>query len=409
MSPLHPHPPASLRYLKARLWNLARPSFWGTAIFLSVIGLVIRQYWTNPSFFFMVRTQNPENTKPLESFLSEEEKAIAADIDNLPVLFYDSRQQNLSATVSKPKKKTQVDQEQVSLENLVKQRNNLQNQDGFYSGTTKQQSFSPKIENPFLQQANKLLELNNFGSSKQFLQINPANKTSSGSLISTSFLNSGILNSTQSNSLQNPTPTNALQKALNQLESKNQQQQQTLSQSSLQNNIASPIVPSKESANFNPNINNPGLPINTSTPISAIGQLQSPYNNPTPPPRFVNNYDRLNIQTNTQINTQTNIRNLPPNSYNTYVSAPQPVNVNPTRQLNAPVSSGVTNNITSNNSKFHSLQTPRQTVITPNNSVVPNNYNPNLQPYYQQPTTVTNYNYSTPGQVPQKINGYSYP
>ena len=407
MSP-HRYRPVFLRYLKARLWNLAQPSFWGTLIFLFVVGLLIKQYWTNSNFVFRPRTQNsenqnPENTQPLESFLSEEDRAIAADIDNLPVLFYESRQQDLSTRVNKLKKK-------ASSENLVKQQNILPNQSRSNYLVTKEQKIpSPKIENPFLQQANKLLELNNFGSGQQFVQNNPANATYSGSSITTSF-NSGALNFTSVNAVQNPTATNVLQTALDQLEGKNQQQQQTLSQSSLQNkslqnNIPLPTVPSYQSPNSQSNINNTGLPVTASTPISPNGRLQSSYVNQRLPQRFINNYNRVNIQTN----MQNNIRNLPPNSYNTYVSAPQPVNVNPTRQLNAPVSSGVTNNITSNNSKFHSLQTPRQTVITPNNSVVPNNYNPNLQPYYQQPTTVTNYNYSTPGQVPQKINGYSYP
>ena len=401
MSSPRRYPPPSLRYLKARLWTLTRPSFWGTAIFLSVVGLFIRQYWTNPNFFFTVRTQDPENTKPLESFLSEEEKAIAADIDNLPVLLYESRQQNLSTTASKLKKKTQVNREQALFENLVKQRNTVQKRIRYNYGVTKQQNIlTPKVENPFLQQANKLLELNNFASSKQLLQVEPSNTTSSVSLITTSLLDSRMLYSAPSNSLENLTPKNALQTALNQLENKNQQQQQILPQLSLQNNIASPIVPSNQLPNFYSNINNPSLPVNYSTPTTAIGRLQNLDTNPTVPQRFVNNSSQINIQTN----IQTNIRNVPPNSYNNYVNTAQSVNVNPVRQLNIPVNSGVANNIRSN-----TLQNPRQTVIAPNTSVAPNNYNPNLQSPYQEPNTLTNYNYSTPRQVPQQTNGYSYP
>ena len=74
-------------------------------------------------------------------------------------------------------------------------------------------------------------------------------------------------------------------------------------------------------------------------------------------------------------------------TYRQILTTPQPVNVNPARQLNRPVSRGVT---------------------TPNTSVAPNNYNPNLQSGYQQPNTVTNYNYSTSRQVPRQINGYYY-
>lgn len=328
------HSPASLRYLKAKLWNLTRPSFWGTAIFLSVVGLLMRQYWISPNFSSTVRTQSPENTKPPESFLSEEEKAIAADIDNLPVLFYESTQQNLSTTAGKPKKKIQVPREQALFENSAKQRN-IPNQSRFYSGSIKQQKIpSQKVENPFLQQANKLLELNHFGSDKQFSQIEPSYTTSSRTLVSTSLFNSGMPNFTPSHSLQNPAPTNALQTALNQLEPKTQQQIQTLPQSSLPNNIASPVVPYNQSPNFNPNINNPGLAVNPSNPTTAIGSLQSPYNYnqvniQSNTQTNIESNIQSNVQSNTQSNIQTDIRNLPPNSYNNHVTTPQPVNVNP--------------------------------------------------------------------------------
>lgn len=90
--PQRHYPPAYLRYLKARLWNLARPSFWGTAIVLSVVGLVIKEYWTNPDFLAKSQT-NPVASpqQPVDSSLSAEDKAIAADIDNLPVLYNDAR------------------------------------------------------------------------------------------------------------------------------------------------------------------------------------------------------------------------------------------------------------------------------------------------------------------------------
>ena len=402
MSP-HRYRPVFLRYLKARLWNLAQPSFWGTLIFLFVVGLLIKQYWTNSNFVFRPRTQNsenqnPENTQPLESFLSEEDRAIAADIDNLPVLFYESRQQDLSTRANKLKTK-------ASSENLVKQQNTLKNQSRSNSLLTKEQKIaSPKVENPFLQQANKLLELNNFRSGQQFVQNNPASTNSSGSSINASF-NSGALNFTPVNAVQKPTTTNALQTALDQLERKNQQQQQILPQSSLKNNIPLPTVPSYESPNSHSTINNSGLPVTVSTPIIPNGNLQTPYVNQRLPQRFINNYNRVNIQTN----VHNNIRNLPPNSYNNYVNTSQPIEVNSIRQLNVPVSPGVPNNTAPYNSNFYPLQTPRQTAVTPNTSVAPNNYNLNLQSPYQQPNNATKYNYSTPRQAPQQINGYSYP
>ncbi|HIK06480.1 MAG TPA: hypothetical protein IGS40_17475 [Trichormus sp. M33_DOE_039] len=80
------YPPAYLRYLKARLMNLGRPSFWGTAIFLSVVGLLIHEYWANPDIFGARNNSGVNSSDPLGASLSAEDRAIAADIDNLPLL-----------------------------------------------------------------------------------------------------------------------------------------------------------------------------------------------------------------------------------------------------------------------------------------------------------------------------------
>lgn len=81
--------PASLRYFKARLRSLSQPSFWGTAIGLSVIGLVTWNYWLNPELQSSLQNSNDEvseaDNSPYPS-LSREDSSIGADIDNLPVL-----------------------------------------------------------------------------------------------------------------------------------------------------------------------------------------------------------------------------------------------------------------------------------------------------------------------------------
>ncbi|WP_066425945.1 hypothetical protein [Anabaena sp. 4-3] len=93
------YPPANLRYLKARLLNLGRPSFWGTAIFLCVLGLLIQQYWSNPDIFTQQRNQVTESDA-IGSELSDEDRAIAADIDNLPLLLDSSQSLNLPVTTN---------------------------------------------------------------------------------------------------------------------------------------------------------------------------------------------------------------------------------------------------------------------------------------------------------------------
>jgi hypothetical protein len=96
------YPPAYLRYLKARLMNLGRPSFWGTAIFLSVVGLVIQEYWANPNLFGERRDNGVTASDPLTASLSAEDRAIAADIDNLPLLFGINEQLSLPTPTNNP-------------------------------------------------------------------------------------------------------------------------------------------------------------------------------------------------------------------------------------------------------------------------------------------------------------------
>jgi hypothetical protein len=94
------YPPAYLRYLKARLMNLGRPSFWGTAIFLAVLGLLIQEYWANPNLFGQRPDAAGSASDPLSASLSPEDRAIAADIDNLPLLFGINEQFSLPPTTN---------------------------------------------------------------------------------------------------------------------------------------------------------------------------------------------------------------------------------------------------------------------------------------------------------------------
>ncbi len=427
MSPQN-HSPASVRYLKARLWNLARPSFWGTAIFLSVIGLLIRQYWINPNFFSTVRTENPANTEPLEFFLSEEDKAIAADIDNLPVLFYESKQKNLSDTVIKLKQQIKVVQKQAASENKARRQNNIRNQIKLnYEAITKQNRLSSKVENPFLQRANKLLEFKD-SNGGNFTQNQYPNIGSSGALKTTSY--SGAFSTIPSSSPQYPAGTNALQIAIKELENTNKQQQQVQSGSQLNTNVAVPIVPSHNSNNLKQNTNNSNFSGNFPNSVNTNTRLTHPYINQTPnqisSQRFVNTPGQVNPRTNVRSFSSNPDDNNYSNPYNNYINNSQQTNINSTRQLNRPVLPEVTNNITPNNSvnirssgtRFYSVPNSRQNLVNPNSLTnpnilkTPNTYNQNLRSYNRQPSSITNYNnsrYSTSPQVPSQTNGYSYP
>ncbi|MGH8000846.1 MAG: hypothetical protein ACREPR_15815, partial [Brasilonema sp.] len=218
------HPPAYLRYLKARLWNLTRPSIWGTAIFLSVVGLVIKEYWTHPDFFTHWQ-RNQVAEKPANSSLSEEDRAITADIDDLPVPYNtDPNQANPPAVKSlAPRQNTQA-KNSKSLLDALNSKGQTSTSDSKLKVTMKEGDSTPviKLENPFLTQAENLLQLKNFqsGSNSQGVNALTASLAQQNSAQNSFGLGTALANQTSSN--QNNVSENALQTALHQLNNQNQ-------------------------------------------------------------------------------------------------------------------------------------------------------------------------------------------
>jgi hypothetical protein len=73
------------------------------------VGLAVRAYWLNPGILPVQPNQEP-NKKAVEkdtTALSEEDKVIAADIDNLPTLFSDFFQATLSTTTINAENRTE--------------------------------------------------------------------------------------------------------------------------------------------------------------------------------------------------------------------------------------------------------------------------------------------------------------
>jgi hypothetical protein len=165
------YPPASMRYLKAKLWNLTRPAVWGTAMFLSVMGLVTREYFVNPNFLSrQPQEQKPDVGEKAGSDISSEDKAIAADIDNLPVLISDAEKAAL-ATVNTPVVKANTTNKQKNtLEESIKNQNSNTNVPKIIDT-----SVANDPENPFVTQANDLLKFSNSVSENQ--QAGSLNKT----------------------------------------------------------------------------------------------------------------------------------------------------------------------------------------------------------------------------------------
>uniref|UniRef100_UPI000B497641 hypothetical protein n=1 Tax=Calothrix rhizosoleniae TaxID=888997 RepID=UPI000B497641 len=165
--------PAFWRYLKARLWNLARPSFWGTAIFLAVVGMGIYEYWTNPGFLNGWQ-QKSVNSSPLaESSISDANKSILADIDNLPVILNDREKADFSSTALITTPANRKANRKTLLDNLTTTSKNLRNKTKSKSNIVEANPISNlQIENPFLTQAENLLKGNKAQTKNNLLGIN---------------------------------------------------------------------------------------------------------------------------------------------------------------------------------------------------------------------------------------------
>jgi hypothetical protein len=362
----NPHyPPAYLRYLKARLSNLARPSFWVTAIFLSVFGLVIREYWLNPDFFTQQQNNEVTTQSSNDSSLSSEDQAIAADIDRLPVLLKDSEQANLAVIANTP----QVNSQEKKSKSLFPNLNNKQNSSAHDAKSNPSLGFlnevaAPKEQNSFILQADNLLQIGTRYGNDQLFGV-PSGTTSVEQTRTTATSSSQQTElPTQTENSQN-TAISPLQTAINQ--STNQK---------LSSFNSAPDTQSKIMDNS-----------------TYGGAILTPPTNSLPNPSSLNgNEFNPPISYN-----QPTVTNLPQNSY---------TNFNNTQA--SPIAAPPVNNAMQNNIAPYSLQTPNQTPVIPIN---PSEYgNSSLQ----QPTQIPQSNVSRPrpnaglyGGV--EINGYKYP
>ncbi|MDJ0676943.1 MAG: hypothetical protein QNJ36_16440 [Calothrix sp. MO_167.B42] len=321
------YPPASLRYLKARLWNLARPSFWGTAIFLAVAGMGLYEYWTNPDFWHKWQQKSVNSSKLEESSISDADKSVLADVDNLPVLLNDRAKANSPSTapitIPKPQKgdnKTLLnDLTNISKKfpNKIKSEPGVANRNPGYNNL--------QVENPFLTQAENLLKGNNSLTQNNLLGVN----SSSGNYLNpqvtpTPSLRVGLHGKTSPNI---PT-TSPLKAAINK-----SIQLQTNPVAAKSGNNFSVSNPLNQPGVNNPN--NPGLQSPRINNLPGVTSVTS-YNQPLQIKQQPNtsNLSPGYIQpglTNQQRNQPTNI--LPNQQFNQGYNQPRAViNLNPTQQ-----------------------------------------------------------------------------
>ncbi|MTJ14304.1 hypothetical protein FJR11_17305 [Anabaena sp. UHCC 0187] len=169
-----PYPPAYLRYLQARLSFFRQSAFWGISIFMLLVGMISWGYLLKSDDLSQQQNSKITPEKPViesDSILSDEDKTIAADIDNLPVLLNDFDQAALSVSLINSQTPSLPKDNQNFLEDVIK-KNNADTQAKNMSNIAK--TFTPAIEkNPFVTQADNLLRFGSNDSDSQFLGYNP--------------------------------------------------------------------------------------------------------------------------------------------------------------------------------------------------------------------------------------------
>jgi hypothetical protein len=412
--PQRHYPPAYLRYLKARLWNLARPSFWGTAIVLSVVGLIIKEYWTNPGF--LVNSQTKPVASPqqrVDSSLSAEDKAIAADIDNLPVLYNDAEQAELPPTANTPKDQAQPKSKGL-LDDLLNKRQPAASDSKLNLGLdTVNLAPAPKITNPFLTQADNLLQVGTFQTNTQ-TSTNSNNNSLSGSSFQPGVTATSPSLGTQFNNQPdrniNGLTINPLQAALNQ--SRNQKQSSLNDATSNQTSQTNQTNTLRLTPDGGTTLTQPsnGLPSQTLSPNTFVNR--NPTNNTiapgytgTPYTQPQNSYSNFSgTQTSgtpyNQPITNQPITNQPQSSYGNF-------NSNQGFPTTAPPSTTVTP-ITPAPTNAPLVQTPlNQGAVTPTNPTV---YGNSAVPQAQTPqSNVSNLRPKPGAYGGVEINGYTFP
>ncbi|MEH2309411.1 hypothetical protein [Nostoc sp.] len=384
------YPPAYLRYLRARLWNLGRPGFWVTAIFLSVVGLVTWEYWSNPDIFVYKQKNKVTSQTPTDSSLSAENRAIAADIDNLPVLFNDFEQATLSLTPNTPKEKTEAKNSKSLLEDVINKQKSAN--DAKLNPTLGVNGDTPPVlKNPFVVQTENLLRTGTVDNN-QFLGIKTLTGASEPTEGEQTSSNLGIGFTNQTNKNQNSASVSPLQAILNQ--STNQKLSgfngTTATQTNALGRASEPgttLMPPMNSLSSQNSLPSTGLTTGTGYMSTGKNLQPNPYSN-------LNNGQ---VVPSNGLNTGTGYTNLQPNPYNNLNNGQVVPNVAPGTP---PVTSGIPSNIAP-----YSSQIPGQSVVTPTNPMGYANYG--LQQPAQPPqSNYGNYGLQQPTQSPQNYGNY---
>ncbi|MBD2163974.1 hypothetical protein H6G04_06095 [Calothrix membranacea FACHB-236] len=385
------YPPAYLRYLKARLRNLSRPSFWGTAIFLAVFGIGMWQYLSNPDVF--ARKSQPEVASPkvADSSFTAEDRAVVADIDNFPVLIKDYEQAILAATLTNPPEKSSAQNSPGLFEDVINKQPSTANESKSNLGLPiVNDTSAPQANNPFVVQTENLLQMKSGYGGSHLLGAKSLTTPLEQTANATTPLNQGVELANQSNKIQNPATISPLQTAINQSPTQNLSGYNNTASSSTN------IMGTASYSNFtstNQNLSGAANPTNIMGTASYDNATITPATSNIPSqPLPVN----TNLSTGT-VYSQPTVTNLPQNSYSNFNNSQTLPNGIQTTSVTSSVTSAVTTNIAP-------YSTPSQ---IPN---VVNNSTPSVYGNYGVQQSRMSLPRPTPGPYGGvQINGYTYP
>jgi hypothetical protein len=216
-------PPASLRYLKARLRPFGRPVFWASSALLLLVLVVTWEYWLSPQWqiFTGAEPAIPDSQGAIadqltpEPALSANELAEGAtEIDSSSTLLQELENLQEAPVLNLPEPTTQKDQPTGLFAEFIRKQSNTAPQNPATSSlpSRSSQSNAPS-SNPFANSAQALLNAGPLADGGLFTDLSaPA---SSFDTSSASNPTSSVPRNNLPNSSQNTRPVSALQNALN--------------------------------------------------------------------------------------------------------------------------------------------------------------------------------------------------
>ncbi|MGB3755397.1 MAG: hypothetical protein WBA07_03375 [Rivularia sp. (in: cyanobacteria)] len=393
------HRSPRLRYLRARLSIFTRPSFLAALVFLSCLGFVVKEYWTNPDFLKFAQNQEApsQTSSSSDSSLSDEDRAIAADIDNLSVLDFDKQQANIPITTNLNDSKKIKQQNEAQLNKILDLAEKSQKADEIKLNTTTQTTNTPSTsqQNPFLKQAKDLLNFK-FDTGNINGNVDSLSPFSTDSQTPQNSFNLGV------NKSQSANPESALQKAINDSNKNNQIQENSAENNSTDKKTFGQLpqygqkAPSPDSST---NQNQTDSLVNTNL-------FNQPLNNPSQNPygNFNNNQFPANNYTQPGLNNQS--QNPYGNFNNTQVPANNYTQPGLNNQYQNPYGSFNNNQFPANNYTQPGLNNQSQNPYGNTNNQLPGNNNFNNNPQ-QNPYSNFNNTQVTGNQVQNPYNNFN--